>query len=65
MRKVAIAAALALMSGTALGVASPALAQKQEKPQPPKLSKPILAVVMAVQKLQQAGDHAGALAKLA
>lgn len=65
MKTIATALALALMTGTALGVASPALAQKQEKPQPPKLSKPILAVVIAVQKLQQAGDHAGALAKLA
>lgn len=64
MRTIATALALVLMTGTAMGVASPALAQKQEKPKPPKLSKPILAVVVAVQKLQQAGDHAGALAKL-
>ncbi|OSZ67117.1 hypothetical protein CAP39_11815 [Sphingomonas sp. IBVSS1] len=55
------------MAGTTLGAASPALAQKKPeaaKPAPPKLSKPVMAVVMAVQKLQQAGDHAGALAKL-
>jgi tetratricopeptide (TPR) repeat protein len=64
MRTIATAVAMALMAGTTLGVASPALAQKQEKPQPPKLSKPILAVVIAVQKQQQAGDHAGALAAL-
>jgi tetratricopeptide (TPR) repeat protein len=65
MKMIATALALVLMTGTGLGIASPALAQKPaEKPQPPKLSKPILAVVVAVQKLQQAGDHAGALAKL-
>jgi tetratricopeptide (TPR) repeat protein len=64
MKTIATAVALALLAGTALGVASPALAQKQEKVAPPKLSKPILAVVMAVQKQQQAGDHAGALAAL-
>lgn len=68
MRTIATALALAMMTGAGLGVASPALAEKTEKPQPPappKLSKPILAVVVAVQKMQQAGDHAGALAKLA
>lgn len=63
MRFAAAALALALMTGTALGTA-PALAQKQEKPKPPKLSKPVIAVVQEVQKLQQAGDHAGALARL-
>lgn len=67
MKNFATAVALVLMAGTSLGAASPALAQakpKQEKVAPPKLSKPILAVVMETQKLQQAGDHAGALAKL-
>jgi len=56
-----------LMAGTGVGLSSPVLAQakpKQEKVAPPKLSKPIMATVMEVQKLQQAGDHAGALAKL-
>lgn len=66
MRTIATALALVMMTGMAAGVASPALAQKPaEKPVPPKLSKPILAVVVAVQKLQTAGDHAGALAKIA
>ncbi|MBU6166651.1 MAG: hypothetical protein KGQ52_11050 [Alphaproteobacteria bacterium] len=68
MRILTTALAIALMAGTTLGAAAPALAQKKAeapKPVPPKLSKPVLAVVMAVQKLQQAGDHAGALAKLA
>ncbi|WP_164155990.1 tetratricopeptide repeat protein [Sandarakinorhabdus rubra] len=64
MRFAAAAVALALMTGTTLGTAGPALAQKQEKPKPPKLSKPVLAVVVEVQKLQTAGDHAGALARL-
>lgn len=67
MKNFATAMALVLMAGTTLGAASPALAQakpKVEKPVPPKLSKPILAIVMAVQKLQTAGDHAGAIAKL-
>lgn len=64
MRFAAAAVALMLMSGTALVTAGPALAQKQEKPKPPKLSKPVMAVVMDVQKAQQAGDHAGAIAKL-
>jgi len=67
MKKFATAMALVLMAGTTLGAASPALAQakpKVEKPVPPKLSKPILAIVIAAQKLQTAGDHAGAIAKL-
>jgi tetratricopeptide (TPR) repeat protein len=64
MRFAAAALALALMTGTALVTAGPALAQKQEKPKPPKLSKPVMAVVQEVQKLQQAGDHAGAIARL-
>jgi tetratricopeptide (TPR) repeat protein len=67
MKKFATALALVLMAGTTLGAASPALAQakpKAEKPVPPKLSKPILAIVIAAQKLQTAGDHAGAIAKL-
>lgn len=66
MRFAAAALALTLLTGTAMGVAAPALAQKpkQEKPVPPKLSKPVMAVVMDVQKTQAAGDHAGAIAKL-
>ncbi len=66
MRFAAAALALTLMTGTALGTAAPAFAQKpkQEKPVPPKLSKPVMAVVMDVQKAQSAGDHAGAIAKL-
>jgi tetratricopeptide (TPR) repeat protein len=68
MRTIGTALVLALITST-LGMASPALAQNKEKaadkPAPPKLSKPILAAVIAVQKLQTAGDHAGALAKLA
>ncbi|MEI6485173.1 MAG: hypothetical protein WCO11_02780 [Sphingomonadales bacterium] len=60
-----LATAIALVLGTAaVGAAGPALAQKTEKPAPPKLSRPVLAAVIAIQKLQQAGDHAGALAKL-
>lgn len=64
MKTFATALALVLSTAAVVGTASPALAQKAEKPQPPKLSKPVLAAVIAVQKLQQAGDHAGALAKL-
>lgn len=67
MKNFATAVALALLAGTSLGAAGPALAQskpKQEKVAPPKLSKPIMKEVMEIQKLQQAGDHAGALAKL-
>ena len=68
MKTIATALALVLTAGATFGTASPALAQKPdkaaEKPQPPKLSKPILATVIAVQKLQQAGDHAGAIALL-
>lgn len=70
MKTIATALALALLTSTGMGLSSPSLAQKPkdkaaEKTAPPKLSKPILAVVMAVQKLQTAGDHAGALTKLA
>ncbi len=65
MKFAAAALALTLLTGTAMVTAAPALAQKkEEKPKPPKLSKPVLAVVMDVQKTQQAGDHAGAIAKL-
>jgi predicted Zn-dependent protease len=59
------ALAAALIAGAAF-TAGPLLAQgkKAEAPKPPKLSKPVAAVLVQVQTLQQAGDHAGALAKL-
>lgn len=59
------AVALALMAAGTVAGSAAAQDKKAEKPVPPKLSKPILAVVQAVQKLQQAGDHAGAVASLA
>ncbi|MBC7519931.1 MAG: tetratricopeptide repeat protein [Sandarakinorhabdus sp.] len=59
----------ALLAGAAL-VASPGFAKDKEPkpaaaPAPPKLSKGVAVVLQAVQKLQQAGDNPGALAKLA
>jgi tetratricopeptide (TPR) repeat protein len=46
--------------------AAPVMAQKKaEAPKPPKLSKPVAAALGEAQKLQTAGDHAGALAKVA
>ncbi len=63
-----VALAVALAGGL---VATPAVAQrgKKEEKAPAqkalKLSKPVQAIAAATQKLQQAGDNAGALAKLA
>ena len=61
-----LAVAVALAGGM---VAAPAaMAQKKEaapKQAPLKLSKPVQAILAAAQKMQQAGDDAGALAKLA
>jgi tetratricopeptide (TPR) repeat protein len=62
--RLAIAAALA----GGLVAAPPALAQKKEKEAkqaPMKFSKPVQAILAEAQKLQQAGDDAAALAKLA
>lgn len=61
--------AAALLTGVAL-VATPAIAQKKNDkaaaaPAPPKLSKPVAAALQEAQKLQQAGDNAGSLAKIA
>ena len=57
--------AFALAGG--MVAATPAMAQKKEaqKQAPMKLSKPVQTILAAAQKLQQAGDDAGALAKLA
>ncbi len=57
----------ALLAGAAL-VAAPAVAQKPAAApaqKPLKLSKPVLAILAEVQKLQAAGDFAGSLPKLA
>jgi tetratricopeptide (TPR) repeat protein len=61
--------AAALLAGVAL-VATPAIAQKKDAkaaaaPAPPKLSKPVAVALQEAQKLQQAGDNAGSLAKIA
>lgn len=60
--------AAALLAGAAL-VATPAIAQNKEAkaaaPAPVKLSKPVQVALGEAQKLQQAGDNAGALAKIA
>lgn len=61
--------AAALIACAAL-VAAPAFAKdKEPKPAaaaaPPKLSKPVAAALSEAQKLQQAGDNAGALTKVA
>ena len=45
--------------------AAPVMAQKKaEAPKPPKLTKLVAAALGEAQKLQAAGDHAGALAKI-
>ncbi len=59
--------AAALLAGAALA-AAPVLAKDPPAPaapKPPKLSKPYATVLTAAQKLMQAGDNAGGLAKLA
>ncbi len=59
--------AAALLAGAAL-TAAPVLAKDPPAPaapKPPKLSKPYATVLMAAQKMMQAGDNAGGLAKLA
>lgn len=65
MKTIATALALVLMAGTTMTIASPAAAQqKPAKPAAPKLSKPILAVIIEAQKLQAAGDFAGTIARI-
>lgn len=68
MKTIATALALVLMAGTTMTIASPAAAQqkpaKPGKPVQPKLSKPIMAVIIEAQKLQAAGDFAGAIARI-
>jgi tetratricopeptide (TPR) repeat protein len=58
--------AAALLASAALA-AGPVLAKdaKVEAPKPPKLTKGVAVALAAAQKLQQAGDNAGALAKIA
>jgi tetratricopeptide (TPR) repeat protein len=58
--------AAALLASAAL-TAAPAFAKeaKVEAPKPPKLTKAVATALAAAQKLQQAGDNAGALAKIA
>lgn len=59
--------AAALLAGAAL-TAAPVAAQKKaeaDAPKPPKLSKPVAAALAEAQKLQAAGDNAGALVKIA
>lgn len=58
----------ALLASAALVVAGPAAAQKPAAApaaKPLKLSKPVMAILAEVQKLQAAGDFAGSLPKLA
>lgn len=60
--------AAALLAGAAL-VATPAIAQKKNDkaaaaPAPPKLTKGVAVALSEAQKLQQAGDNAGALTKI-
>lgn len=56
----------AMFLASAAVTAGPALAQKKaEAPKPPKLSKPVAVALGEAQKLQTAGDHPGALAKIA
>ncbi len=58
--------AAALLSGAAV-MAAPVLAKdaKVEAAKPPKLSKPVAVALSEAQKMQQAGDNAGSLAKVA
>jgi tetratricopeptide (TPR) repeat protein len=56
----------AMFLASAAVTAAPAVAQKKaEAAKPPKLSKPVAAALGEAQKLQAAGDHPGALAKVA
>ncbi len=65
MKMLSRSLAAVLLVGAAVS-AGPVMAQKKaEAPKPPKLSKPVAVVLGEVQKLQAAGDHPGALAKLA
>ena len=57
-----VAAILLVSAGV---TAAPVLAQKTEAPKAPKLSKPVQAALAAAQALQTAGDHPGALVKIA
>ncbi|KAB7648725.1 tetratricopeptide repeat protein [Polymorphobacter fuscus] len=55
----------AILLASAGFAAAPAIAQKTEATKPVKLSKPVQAALAEAQKLQAAGDHPGALAKVA
>jgi tetratricopeptide (TPR) repeat protein len=59
--------AVALLASAAL-TAAPAMAKDEKKveaPKAPKLSKPVGVALSEAQKMQQAGDNAGSLAKVA
>lgn len=66
--KLALGVALALgVTGGAMTASEPAFAQKEKKekaPKAPKLTKAVQAALAESQKLQEAGDLAGALAKV-
>jgi tetratricopeptide (TPR) repeat protein len=68
MKFIARGVAAALLAGAAI-TAGPAFAADKkaapDAPKPPKLSKPVAVALAEAQKLQAAGDHAGALAKCA
>jgi tetratricopeptide (TPR) repeat protein len=69
MKRFATALVAALLASGAMGVATPALAQKKADkaapaPKPPKLSKPVATALGAAQKAQTANDHATALAQV-
>jgi tetratricopeptide (TPR) repeat protein len=67
MKTFAHGLAAVLLASAALG-AAPVLAQSKSKtaeaPKPPKLTKAVAVALQEAQKLQQAGDNAGSLAKV-
>ena len=65
MKMLSRSLAAILLVGAAVTSAPVAAQKKAEAPKPPKLSKPVAAALSEAQKLQTAGDHAGALAKIA
>jgi tetratricopeptide (TPR) repeat protein len=62
---VARSLAFILLASPGIAAAPVVAAEKAEAPKAPKLSKPVNAALAEAQKLQGAGDHPGALAKVA
>ncbi|MEY2884314.1 MAG: hypothetical protein RL490_2038 [Pseudomonadota bacterium] len=65
MKMLSRSLAAILLASAGVTAAPVFAAEKAEAPKPPKLSKPVMVALAEAQKLQGAGDHPAALAKIA